>query len=619
MEAQHEQDRLESLHSYGVADARPDIHLDAIAALAAHAVGTPMACITFVDEDRVWVKAAYGVEHGVASLEEMICTTVVREGTAVVAGDLLAHPDLHDHPAVHGPLGLRAYAGVPLVGRDALPLGVLCTLSPVPHVFSPRRMQALETLAERVVSELELRRLDRLAGRSATWRGVDVTVARRLRQALDRGELVAHYQPVVALESGLPGAFEALLRWEHPVRGSVPPGEFLHALEGGGLLRPVERAVLRQSLTTLAELVRDPGHVPGLAIGVNVAAVHVGRRGFADDVLRERDRLDLADGVLGIEVTETTDLLDSATALAELRTLREHGVGIALDDYGAGYSSLLRVLDLPISVLKIDRDVVRRLPHDRRALAATRSTLGLCTDLGLVAVAEGVETAAQRDALLDLGCAFGQGFLYSPALPAADVADYLRHPRGTWRGVPTPRARSAGHLHHAHAYAAPAELADGVGSYLADGLRAGGEVRVVAVEEHHRRIEADLAHRGVAVDRARREGRYARVDADDVVADIDRRGSVGASFARHVVPALASRSAGPLQVYGEVVGLLWSSGRTREALELEALWNGLQEHRSFDLYCGYDAASLIGTPDGLDEVARHHTHVRGAADPGRQA
>lgn len=464
MDTQHEQDRLDSLHSYGVTDAVPDIHLDAIAALAAHAVGTPIACITFVDEDRVWVKAAYGVEHGTSSLEEMICTTVVREGLPVAVGDLLSHPDLHDHPAVVGAQAVRAYAGVPLVGRDALPLGVLCALSPAPHTFSADRVRALEMLAERVVSELELRRLDRLAGRSAAWRGVDVAAARRLRRALDHGELVAHYQPVVALESGVPRALEALLRWEHPERGLVLPGEFLPAVEGSGLMRPVERAVLRQSLGTLAALAGDPDHAPGLGMGVNVAAVHVGRKGFAEDVLRERDRVELADGVLGIEITETTDVLDSSTALAQLRELRDHGVGIALDDYGAGYSSLLRVLDLPITVLKIDRDVVRRLPADRRALAATRSTLALCADLGLVAVAEGVETAAQRDALLDLGCVFGQGFLYSRALPASRLADYLRHPHGTRRGVPTPRARTTEQVHHAHAYAAAGELAHGVGS-----------------------------------------------------------------------------------------------------------------------------------------------------------
>jgi EAL domain-containing protein (putative c-di-GMP-specific phosphodiesterase class I) len=130
--------------------------------------------------------------------------------------------------------------------------------------------------------------------------------------------------------------------------------------------------------------------------------------------------------LLSLELTESAALLDDRRAVRELHELREAGVNLSIDDYGTGYSSLMRVLDLPISTLKLDRSLTQRLPADRRALAVVKSTIDMANDLGIAVIAEGIELIEQRDSLLALGCRFGQGFMYGHAVPADQVTAALR-------------------------------------------------------------------------------------------------------------------------------------------------------------------------------------------------
>lgn len=426
-----EVDRLASLASYSILDTGRDPVYEQLVRLAARVVDAPAAAITLVDADRVWPKATIGHElpHGESPRAGSLCSDAVALGALVVVEDLLAAPRYADHELVAGPPRFRSVAAVPLVGRDGLPLGALCVLDRHPRRFGASQLEDLVALAHIVVTHLELARTDRLAGRDPSTLLVDALDPARLRKGIDEGEFVNHYQPIVDLETGQPHAFEALVRWHHPELGVLLPSLFLPAMERTGLMRALGRRVLDGALELSRALSSEGAFDQAPKVAVNVSGTELDHPGLARDVAGALARHNVAPQAICLEVTESVPLRGDV-ATAELAALCGLGVDLALDDYGSGNATAGMVVDLPITALKLDRSLATRV-RSRRARAVVASTVHLADEIGLVLSGEGVETACQRDDLLELGVRFGQGWLFGPVVERALVLRHRRdHPRG---------------------------------------------------------------------------------------------------------------------------------------------------------------------------------------------
>ena len=249
-------------------------------------------------------------------------------------------------------------------------------------------------------------------------RARDRTVT-ELRQAVGSGAFVLHYLPTVALDTGRFTGFEALLRWDHPERGLLRPGTFLRLAEETGLIAPIGALVLRQAAEDAA---RWPCALP---VAVNFSAAQLRTRGLATSVLRTLAAAGLAPERLEIEITEPILTDDDRGAMAELHRLRAAGVRLALDDFGSGHGALRYLRRVPVDRIKLDRSFVQDLSTNRTTREIARAMASLAQGLGIVAAAEGVETAEQRDLLHTAGYDEAQGFLFSRPVPAAAVAALL--------------------------------------------------------------------------------------------------------------------------------------------------------------------------------------------------
>ncbi len=245
-----------------------------------------------------------------------------------------------------------------------------------------------------------------------------------LRRAISSGELVLHYQPKVDANSGQVVAFEALVRWMHPVRGLVPPNDFIPIAESTGLIGPLTQWVVDSALAQLAEwsLVR-----PGLSIAVNISA-----RNLRDDlpgwILNRLAANRVKASQLVLELTETSFATDPIRATALLEELSAAGVRVSLDDFGQGYTSLGSLGHLPVSELKIDRGFVVAMEHSAEDRAIVASVIELGHQLGLTVVAEGVETEEVFADLRRLGCDTMQGYLFSRPVPANEALALMDRP-----------------------------------------------------------------------------------------------------------------------------------------------------------------------------------------------
>ena len=245
----------------------------------------------------------------------------------------------------------------------------------------------------------------------------DLELEDDLRMSLASDELRAFYQPIVDLRSTSVVGHEALVRWEHPTRGLLPPERFLDLAESSGLIRPLGWWMLSQACHDAAQ---GKGGLASTGwVAVNASPSQLARPGVADDVTRALVESGLPPERLHLEITETALITASATLGDELRRLSEVGVRIALDDFGTGYSSLSLLREFPVDLVKIDRSFVEPVTSDRSALAIVKAVVSMCRDLGLPTVAEGIETPQQHDLLRELGCSHGQGFLFGRPVPLA--------------------------------------------------------------------------------------------------------------------------------------------------------------------------------------------------------
>jgi c-di-GMP-specific phosphodiesterase len=246
-----------------------------------------------------------------------------------------------------------------------------------------------------------------------------------LRGAMGRHEIVPFYQPIVRLSTGALSGFEALVRWRHPRRGLLTPDQFLPLCEEMGLMSELGAMMMRQAGHQLAAWRRDHHAAGELTVAVNLSTGEIDRPDLVSDVAAIRRETGLPPGALKLEVTEGDVMRDPDRAAIVLRKLREAGAALALDDFGTGFSSLSYLTRLPFDTLKIDRYFVRTMATNEGSVKIVSSVVKLGQDLDLEVVAEGVENAQMAGHLLSLGCDYGQGFGYAPALSPQEAEVYL--------------------------------------------------------------------------------------------------------------------------------------------------------------------------------------------------
>jgi len=244
-----------------------------------------------------------------------------------------------------------------------------------------------------------------------------------LRRAIDRQELVLYYQPKADLPTGNVMGVEALVRWQHPERGLIPPDEFIPLAERTGLVRDLTRTVLDAALRQLRSW---HDHGIELNVSVNLSARDLLDLGLPEIVQQLLERYQLPADRLELEITESVILADPMRARAVLSRLHAMGVQLAIDDFGSGYSSLAYLKRLPVGEIKIDRAFVTNMEHDENDAVIVRSTIDLGRNLGLRVVAEGVENEATWHDLVQLRCDQAQGYFLTRPLPPADLATWLK-------------------------------------------------------------------------------------------------------------------------------------------------------------------------------------------------
>lgn len=243
-----------------------------------------------------------------------------------------------------------------------------------------------------------------------------------LKRALELNHLRVHYQPQVELATGRIIGLEALLRWEHPTKGMIPPGRFIPVAETTGLIEQIGRWVLRSACAECADWCRNESDP--VKLSVNVSARQLVDENFVEILKAVIEETGFPPDCLELELTESTlQLVETSPAL--LDQIKQLGICIAIDDFGTGYSSLSVLKKLPIDCLKIDQSFVRDIPGDASDVAIVAAIIGISQTLGLTVVAEGVETEAQQQALLGLSCHIGQGYHYSRPLPMPALQNWL--------------------------------------------------------------------------------------------------------------------------------------------------------------------------------------------------
>ena len=248
-----------------------------------------------------------------------------------------------------------------------------------------------------------------------------------LRRALEREEFALHYQPKVVLRHGGTTGFEALLRWNHPQRGMVPPAEFIPALEESGLIVQVGEWVVQEACAQLRRWT-DAGLKP-LPIAVNLSAKQFRGPDLDAMIRRALAAASLPASLIELEITESSLMDDPAEAVRILENLRAAGIRISVDDFGTGYSSLAYLTRLPLTALKIDGSFVRNADSDPAAASIVRAVIDMAHNLRFTVIAEGVETKAHADFLSEHGCDQAQGYLYARPMPADAASDFLQAAR----------------------------------------------------------------------------------------------------------------------------------------------------------------------------------------------
>ena len=446
IERQQEDARLAALHATGILDTPQESGYDAITRLAAEYFQADTALLSFADESRVWIKSYWGEAVRELPRNNSIFNMVLAQDGPVVVPDIAADPRFEGRTLMVRRLNVVSFASVPVRCHEGKILGALTVFaSQARCAMSLDELRMLESLAEMATSQLELRRLrshfhshgprpSQPEGHSnpTTWPS-----RADLRQALERRQFVLFYQPEIDLSTCKIVGLEALIRWNHPERGMIPPMDFIPLAEESGLILPIGDWGLAEACGQIQKWCsEDPRHGT-LRVCVNLSARQFSREGLADHVEALLRQSGISSRQLGLEMTESSLIPNMRIALEVLGSLRKLGVSLLMDDFGTGYSSLNHLHTFPFDVLKIDRSFVGRMTEGDQPLQIVRTIIELARVLGMDVVAEGIETCEQYRLLRQLGCRFGQGFLIARPMSADAVTQLLRLPG---RMLPQPDA-----------------------------------------------------------------------------------------------------------------------------------------------------------------------------------
>jgi EAL domain-containing protein (putative c-di-GMP-specific phosphodiesterase class I) len=245
----------------------------------------------------------------------------------------------------------------------------------------------------------------------------------RLRQALERNEFVLHYQPKLDIVSGRITGVEALLRWEQPAQGLIPPAQFIELAEETGLIVPIGEWVLREACAQSRRW-QDQG-LPPLRVAVNLSARQFAHDGLHAAIVGALEESGLAPSLLELEITESMTMENPEHATAWLQKIKALGITVAIDDFGTGYSSLGYLKRFPIDSVKIDRSFIKDIPGDTDDVAITQAIIAMGHSLRLKVIAEGVESADHAEFLRRHGCDEAQGYFFGKPLPAGEFVQLL--------------------------------------------------------------------------------------------------------------------------------------------------------------------------------------------------
>ena len=413
--------------------AKRDLFCDRIARALTADDGQPAMAVLALDLDHIgFVNDSYGREIG----DQLLRATAGRLKARIGDSERIAH------------LGGGTFA-VSLLGADAVEPGLTQAREAIRSIFNDsfeigtREIDlsvrsGLAIYPKDASSPLQLLQHAEAALRRAKEEGINdfeytasinaqiaerMLLSQKLHRALDQHQFVIHYQPIVDLDSGRIVGAEALLRWNDPERGIVPPDKFIPLLEQSGQIIPVGNWVLEQAARDRREI-----HAAGLGdlrIAVNISPLQLHQSDFVPHLVAIAFQDGAGESKLEVEITESMLMQDLEGSIEKLKSLRDLGVRISIDDFGTGYSSLALLSRLPIDTLKIDRSFVRTLADDPASMTVVSTVINLARSFRLDTVAEGVETEEQLKLLRLMKCDFGQGWLFGKALPLAELKTLL--------------------------------------------------------------------------------------------------------------------------------------------------------------------------------------------------
>ena len=253
----------------------------------------------------------------------------------------------------------------------------------------------------------------------------NIKIANEFRDALEKGELSLHYQPLIDLPGGHVAGFEALMRWEHSGKGFIPPGVFIPVAEESGLIVEASGWALREACKALKRMEHKTGK-DGLFMSVNFSSTDFASEGFVDSVYTTISETDVKPEQVHLEITERLLMQQPDNAKDTLMMCRKAGMSIAIDDFGTGYSSLSYLHYFPIDTLKIDQSFIRDMHKNESSMELVKSIIALGQNLKMKIVAEGVEEKEEGRELRDLGCDLAQGYYFARPAPEKDIVDLLR-------------------------------------------------------------------------------------------------------------------------------------------------------------------------------------------------
>ena len=430
--------RLSALSAAGILDTEPEPAYDAVTRLTAEHFGADTAVIGFADETRYWVKSHWGSSIRERPRRCSIFDIMLKSGKVVEIPHLVACEEF-EGTCVPGKTHEFTFgAAAPVRIADGRIVGSLTIFNVHPRPpLTAEQVKTLESMADMVSNLVELRRLRKTITRQQTRRtrsedpkaqNGEWPRSTDLHRALERREFILYYQPEVDLATRRIAGLEALIRWQHPDRGLVPPMDFIPVAEESGMILPIGDWGLAEACRQIQLWKQeDPRHA-SLRVCVNLSARQFLREGLADHVESLLEQSGTSSRQLGLEMTESSLIPNVNTALEVLGGLHTLGISLSMDDFGTGYSSLSHLHSFPFDVLKIDRSFIGRMTENDQAQQIVRTIVELARVLGMDVVAEGIETREQYRLLRQMGCRYGQGFLFAKPLPASDVSKLLRLP-----------------------------------------------------------------------------------------------------------------------------------------------------------------------------------------------